>query len=141
MSAKPETRFYTNIHTHLKKMSPFVYSMKNNNPYVGGIPDCWYSGNADDMWIEYKWLATDPVRKVVKPMELLSDLQQTWIRDRHVEGRNVMVIIGCPSGGVMLPGITWEREFTSAEFMALVKSRKDLAGLIHRQVTRQAVQR
>lgn len=135
MSAKPETTFYNNIHTHLKKMAPAVYSMKNNNPYIGGIPDCWYSGTASDLWVEYKWLPKDPVRKIVRPMEMLSDLQMTWMRDRHVEGRNVMVIIGCPSGGIVLPELTWEREFTAAEFMALVKSRKDLAGLIHRQVS------
>lgn len=134
MASKPETTLYGYIHKHLPRE---VYRMKNNNPFVGGIPDCWYSGNVHDLWIEYKWLPRVPQRGVVSPTKLLSDLQAKWLRERHNEGRKVAVVIGCPSGGVALAGLTWEVDIPAKEFVSQVQSRLALADWITGQVHKQ----
>lgn len=131
VAKKPETKFHDAIHKNLPK---YVYRMKNNNPYIGGIPDCWYSYNRD-MWIEYKWMPRDRVRGTVSVVKMFQPLQESWIRSRHEEGRTVAVIVGCPSGGVVFPGVTWEEELTASEFNSRVQSRTQLAEWILTQVT------
>jgi hypothetical protein len=96
---KPENRYIGNVHKRL----PNTYHLKNNNPYASGVADVWYSGSAGDLWIEYKWRPTAPVRGVVKPD--LTPQQLRWVLERVAEGRDVVVIVGCPKGGVVLyPG-------------------------------------
>jgi hypothetical protein len=104
--------------------------MKNNNAYVGGIPDVWYSGMGGDLWVEYKYLPKLPVRVPIDPMKLLSPLQQKWLRDRKMEGRPVAVVIGCPTGGVIFENLEWEAPLTSKEFTSLIYSKKELADWI-----------
>lgn len=131
MAAKPETTFTASIHKLLPK---HIYRMKNNNQYVGGIADVWYSGIGGDLWVEYKYLPRTPSRAAVKPLTLLSALQAAWLRDRRMEGRNVSVIIGCPDGGVVLTNLEWERELTVKDFTTLLRSKKELAEYISEQV-------
>lgn len=127
MSAKPETTFISGVH---KKLPLNVYHMKNNNAYTGGIPDCWYSGTYGDLWIEYKYIPKLPVRVPIDPMKLLSPLQQAWLRDRRMEGRNVAVVIGCPAGGVEFENLSWESTLTTESFNSLMRSKKELADWI-----------
>lgn len=87
MSQGPENRFITSIH---KKLPPSVYRMKNHNQYTGGIPDCWYSGTAGDLWIEYKY-----------GKNKLSALQKDWIEARRNEGRRVWVVTGAKDSVVI----------------------------------------
>jgi hypothetical protein len=117
---KPENQFITGIHKYLP---PTIYRMKNNNAYTAGIPDVWYSGTKADLWVEYKFVPRVPQRDVVLPD--LSLLQKYWLRERHHEGRNVAVIVGCPAGGVILEDMTWEREVEG--FSRLILPRPDLA--------------
>lgn len=132
MARQPETVFYTSVHKHLPP-KPVLHREKMNNPYSSGTPDFWFSGK-QDLWVEYKWLPRDPQRGVVVPTKLLNALQAEWLRNRHAEGRTVAVIIGCPSGGVALPGVSWDKELPAKVFMSLVLSRRDLADWILRQV-------
>lgn len=106
MAVKPESTLIKSIQRHLPAA---VYLMKNNNPFTAGVPDVWYSGNAGDIWIEYKWLEKKPI-KPFKPK--LSELQLKWLRERHSEGRNVAVIVGCPEGVVILRNLEWEQDCT-----------------------------
>lgn len=108
--------------------------MKNNNPYTGGIPDYWYSGKRD-LWVEYKYLPKVPVRKIVKPLEMLSALQIDWINGRSAEGRSIVVIIGCPDGGVVLSNGMWNTEFSPQEFCSLIRSKKEVAEAITASVS------
>jgi hypothetical protein len=108
--------------------------MKNNNQYTGGIPDVWYSGQSDDIWIEYKYLPKLPVRADVNPTKMLSALQTQWLNSRYDEGRNVAVIIGCPTGGVLLLDKSWNAEIPAKDFCALIKSTADLAEWITAKV-------
>lgn len=97
MSSKPETTFIQSIHRHLPKE---VYREKMANPYRGGTPDVWYSGNKRDLWVEYKFIPKLAVR-VPNKIEL-SELQRLWLEARQAEGRNVAVIVGHPGGGIVL---------------------------------------
>ena len=73
--------------------------MKNHNDYIGGIPDVWYSGTRNDLWVEYKYLSISQPRITVVPD--LSPKQLHWITCRQAEGRNVWVIVGYKNGGVI----------------------------------------
>jgi hypothetical protein len=114
MAQKPETTFIGSVHKYLPAD---LYRMKN------------------DLWIEYKFI-TPPKRpdtlidltSGTKPE--LSHLQQDWLKRRHVEGRNVAVIIGCSEGGVWLPGLSWTLPLTTAAFRGLLMTRANLAGVI-----------
>ena len=132
MAAKPETRFTAKVNS---KLPATVYHMKNSNPYTGGIPDVWYSGPKADLWVEYKFLEKTPQRAVTDPLKLLTPLQAKWLNDRAGEGRNVAVIIGCPTGGVVLTNHEWKDELTAQEFNSLIKSNADLAEWVAKQVT------
>jgi hypothetical protein len=131
MAVKPETRFTALV---TKRLPSSIYKMKNNNSYTGGIPDLWLSGYRGDMWIEMKYLPRIPSRAVVDPKKLLSALQLQWLNNRHSEGRKVAVIIGCPTGGVVLQNRAWENEIPAANFVTLIKSPSDLALWITSQI-------
>lgn len=132
MAAKPETTFIAGVH---KKLPKTLYHMKNNNAYVGGIADVWYSGNSGDLWVEYKYLPRTPSRAGIDPMRLLSPLQQAWLRDRRMENRNVAVIIGCPDGGIVLTDRQWELELTVKQFAERLRSKEELANWIVSRVS------
>lgn len=107
--------------------------MKNHNQYVGGIPDCWYSGSAGDLWIEYKFVVL-PKRDSTLIVPGLSALQVDWLTSRHKEGRSVGVIIGSKEGGVWLPALAWVNPLTTVEFCKLMMPRSDLAEVIAKLV-------
>lgn len=137
MATKPETTFIASVHKHLP---PTLYRVKNNNGYTAGIADVWYSG-VHDLWVEYKFIAV-PKRPETR-IDLLtgknpaiSYLQQEWLRSRHGEGRSVGVIVGSKDGGIWLPGVAWEQPFTVKDFLAHLRTRKDLADTILKEVQR-----
>lgn len=132
MAMTPENKFIGRVHKQLDKICS-VYHMKNHNQYIGGIPDCWYSGKSD-AWIEYKYVDPLPVKVPVRPASLLSTLQVDWLKARHAEGRNVAVIIGCKDGGVILRHSEWDNEIPVQQFKSLIKSIPDLAEWIKEQV-------
>lgn len=137
MAAKPESTFIASVHKHLP---PTLYRVKNNNEYTAGIADVWYSG-VRDLWIEYKFIVV-PKRPETR-IDLLtgknpaiSYLQQEWLRSRHGEGRSVGVVVGSKDGGIWLPGVAWEQPFTAKDFLAHLRTRKDLADTILKEVQR-----
>lgn len=100
--------------------------MKNNNPYVSGVPDCWYSAEGGgDMWIEYKFVQRIPVRSLVKVE--LSALQRQWLSERYKEGRQLAVILGCKEGGVLLNDLEWESDINPNEFHTRLQDRRAIA--------------
>ncbi|WP_018609542.1 hypothetical protein [Uliginosibacterium gangwonense] len=131
-SVKPENTFIHSVHRHL---SPSTYHEKMNNPYHGGTPDVWYSGNAGDLWVEYKFLPRVPQRSIV--VANLSELQKDWLERRHEEGRTVAVIVGCPSGGIILRDPEeWTATFTAVEYNNRLLDRKQIAAWIAQTTTR-----
>ena len=73
-----------------------VYSWKISDRFTAGIPDSYYSGNKGDLWVEYKFEQKVPA--TAKRHARLSALQKTWLKERHLEGRNVAVVIGFSDG-------------------------------------------
>lgn len=131
MSTKPETRFYTAVHKLIPKD---VHREKMANPYRGGTADVWYSGTADDLWAEYKWLAKVPVKAAIRVYELASPLQLQWLRDRRKEGRNVVVILGSPNGAWVYSHGTWEHDLAVEDFRANALTKQQVADYIRSRV-------
>jgi hypothetical protein len=135
MASKPETTFYTSVHRHLPPETAF-WREKMANPYRGGTADHWYSGRGKksrDLWVEWKYIRLparpgtmiDLVNGRAPP---LSHLQQSWLSDRYLEGRNVWVIVGSDAnGGVIFQSLEWERPLPASEFRRRLLSRKDIA--------------
>lgn len=129
MAQKPETTFTASVHKHLPPGREKPYWMKNSNAYTAGIWDCWYSSDAADLWVEYKFIVL-PKRDTTLIEPDLSELQLKWGRDRYAEGRNLAVIVGCKEGGVILWDKDWENPIPTAEFKQDLLSRKELADWI-----------
>ena len=100
--------------------------MKNHNDYIGGIPDVWYSGHHNDLWVEYKYLPISKPRAPVIPD--LSPKQLYWIESRRAEGRNIWVIVGYKLGGVIYNDLNdIQHGIQPAAFLAQTLTRKELA--------------
>jgi hypothetical protein len=102
-----------------------IYKWKVSDRFTAGVPDAWYSGNKDDLWVEYKFVQKIP--KKVKPK--LSKLQEKWLNDRAAQGRSVAVIVGSPLGAVILVDGAWNH---SSEWGSL-KSKKEVIEWITQQ--------
>ena len=103
---KPERRFRQSVTKHLKDI--YVWSI--NDSWHAGIPDHYYSGTGGDLWAEYKYFPTDRATfDLTKPEKTpkLTRQQQHWLNTRYDEGRNVWVIVGMPTGGVILENKEW----------------------------------
>lgn len=135
MAQKPETNFSNALRDALPEG---IYSMKNNNDYTSGIPDVWFSGKKGDLWVEMKFVPKLPKRVPLRPYELLSALQEKWLRERYEEGRNVAVIIGCKRKarleGILLRDLAWEKDIDPQNFDALILSKSELVSFIKEQV-------
>jgi len=127
MPIKPESTFIKGVHSFLPISK--VYHMKNNNNYVGGIPDVWYSGRICALWVEYKFL---PITKPTAPViPDLSHQQLRWIKDRLREGRHVWTIVGSKKGGVIFYDIEeMEKGIPAVDYMKRLITRKELANMI-----------
>ena len=131
---KPETRFRNKIE---RRLPPGVYCEKMSNPYRGGTADSWYSGNAADLWVEYKFLPSMPQRGDIDAKRIgLTRLQGDWLRGRYKEGRNVCVIVGVPLGGVIMRDLEWEQAMSAGAFQSRVVTIPSLAEWIARQTLR-----
>ena len=103
---KPERRFRQSITKHLRS----IYCWSINDSWHAGVPDHYYSGNSGDLWAEYKYLPKDVTKfDLTRPPKSpkLSRIQQAWLNARHSEGRQVCVIVGMPTGGVILVDGAW----------------------------------
>lgn len=130
-SAKPENRFIQGINRHLSR----TYIEKMNNPYRSGTADVWYSGNRGDLWVEYKY-----IERIPRSAEILPDLtprQRRWLNARSDEGRNVAVILGTPTGGVIYRNKDWSAPLSTEQLIERVQAKDELARWIYSQVGEQ----
>jgi len=128
MASKPETTFIRSIHSKATN----VHAEKNNNPYRSGQADVWYSGIAGDLWVEYKF--TEIIRKTTIFTPDLSSQQKRWLGSRLDEGRNVAVIAGHRTGGIIYRDREWLLPMTFGAVLDKSLSRKELAAWIYNQV-------
>lgn len=102
MPSGPETTFTKYL---MRKLPDDIYSMKVLMPFLGGVPDCYFSGKGGDLWAEMKWIARIPKRDTTEIDVGLSDLQKRWLAGRYHEGRNVCVIVASDIGCCILRDI------------------------------------
>lgn len=130
----PENTFIASVHRKLPPEDE-LHREKNHNEYRGGTADVWYSGK-DDLWIEYKFIELpkrdDTVLDFCTPRgknknSPISALQQEWLRRRHLEGRNVAVVVGCKEGGIIFTDFAWEEQVTTKEFKRVLQTREEIA--------------
>lgn len=134
MAQKPEARFVSSIHRYLPKN---LHHEGMANPYRSGTPDDWYDGPAGDLWIEYKYSEKIPKRLDLRAQTTspkLSKLQERWLRARHLNGRNVAVVVGFKEGGVIMRDLEWEKEWSKEDLQKRIKTRKEIAIWITEQV-------
>ena len=127
-TTKPENRFIESVHRHL----PRTYAEKMNNPWRAGTADVWYSGDRGDLWIEYKF-----IERIPRSAEILPDLtprQRRWLNNRFDEGRNVAVVLGTPTGGVIYRNKEWMRPLDHVTLAGLIVPRDEIARWIFSQV-------
>lgn len=127
-TTKPENRFIGSVHRYL----PRTYAEKMNNPWRAGTADVWYSGDRGDLWVEYKF-----IERIPRSAEILPDLtprQKRWLNNRFDEGRNVAVVLGTPTGGVIYRNKEWMRPLDHVTFAGLIVPRDEIARWIYSQV-------
>ena len=126
MASKAETAWYRRM---VKYLHPSIYHMKNNNPYLGGVPDLWFSKHGGrDCWVEIKCIDKLPARDATLVKVELSELQRLWINNRRAEGRNVFVVVGLAGGdGVVMLNGEWDEVWTCARFKAAMIPVKGIA--------------
>lgn len=127
-SIKPENRFIGSVHRHL----PRTYAEKMNNPWRAGTADVWYSGDRGDLWIEYKF-----IERIPRSAEILPDLtprQKRWLNNRYDEGRNIAVVLGMPTGGVIYRNKEWLNPLDNETLAGLVVPKDEIARWIYSQV-------
>jgi hypothetical protein len=120
-----ESTFTSKIHRLLPKE---VYAWKISDRFHRGIPDAYYSGQAGDLWVEYKFYHTLPTRSFRCK---LSPHQLRWLNNRHAEGRHTAVIIGDPKQGIVLENKEWISPVTPRSTL----SHADIAAWITKTVT------
>ena len=120
-TTKPENRFIAGVHKHL----PRTYTEKMSNPWRAGTPDVWYSGEQGDLWVEYKFIERIPRSKDILPD--LTPRQKRWLNQRHDEGRNVAVVLGTPTGGVIYRNKEWLKPMDQKALTELVVPRAEIA--------------
>jgi hypothetical protein len=79
-----------------------MHKWKIHDNYAGGVPDCWYSGPAANIWVEYKWIAKLPKRDTTLIKPNLSAQQLAWLIKMSGHSISCACIIGSPAGGFLL---------------------------------------
>lgn len=85
-----------------------TYAWKIMVQFHNSVPDCWYSGDKNDLWVEVKYIKKLPIRKQhIDLAKMLSEGQKYWLQTQYDTGRNTAVILGSPAGGAMFFGSSW----------------------------------
>lgn len=136
MATKPESQFRRSVNKYL---ASDTYHQGMGGTYTGGTPDDYYEGLRCAMWAEYKFLPRVPKTFCLmnpKAKVKLTALQTGWLERALNNNVKVVVIVGCPDGGIILVKRGWEDTISHDEFFAAIKTRKELAQWITRETTR-----
>ncbi len=98
-----------------RKLPPEVYKWKIHDTYTGGVPDAMYAGPAGLLFVEYKYLKSLPKKPTTPIKTGLSELQIIWLERMLLYNVLALVIIGSPSGAVMLSS-DFRRTLTLSNF-------------------------
>ena len=81
------------MHKHLPKE---VYRGKINAPYHGGVPDAFYSGQANSCFIEYKYTESLPKKESSYIKLNLSEQQRNWLKLQQNNNLFVYAVFASP---------------------------------------------
>ena len=87
-----EKEFINKVHKHLPKE---VYRWKINDPYHGGVPDAFYSGQANSCFVEYKYTESLPKKESSYIKLNLSEQQRNWLKLQTKNNLFVYVVFAC----------------------------------------------
>jgi hypothetical protein len=133
----PETLYTNRIRRRCLKAAPELYHMKNQAGHTSGIPDLWFSGDKQDLWVEMKW--EDRTIKTERAfLATLSPLQQRWLDARYAQGRSVGVITGHAGGGLIQLDGAWNEPMTTADFLNALRPIDEIVAWIIQQTMERA---
>ena len=107
-----EHGFIKSVHRHLPTD---IFSWKIHDTFTGGVPDAMYAGPASILFVEYKYLKL-PKKKTTVIKTGLSALQLQWLDKLYIYNATPAVIIGTPSGGIILTNQEWHKELKLKDF-------------------------
>lgn len=123
--------------TITRRLPEVVYAWKIHDNITSGIPDCYFSGPARDLWIEFKYASKLPksINLVTRPgSPCLSPKQTNWLDRRYKEGRNVAVVLSNQQHSIILINGDWHNTLDTTTQLTL--SRQNVADWIMHQTTR-----
>lgn len=122
-----EHGFINAVHRPLRKNAA-IDIWKINANFANGVPDAWYAGGKNTVWVEYKYLKAWPKRSttvidLTNDKQYLSVPQQKWLERKHTFGVNIAVVLGVGNDAVILRGLEWKRPYTTGELKSLAIAR------------------
>lgn len=93
-----EHGFVRKVHKKIRDTKQMKKVWKVNDNFQGGVPDAYYLGPADDLWVEYKYISCLPKRSTTKIYPGLSALQHDWLSNLLLSGKQAWVAVGHPRG-------------------------------------------
>ena len=109
-----ERHFINKVH---KKLPPSIYKWKINDAYHGGVPDCFYSGNAGLCFVEYKYKKELPKRDGTSINFNLTPQQCAWLSGRKDEGVPCFVALGIGNLVLVTQDFDNVNNITKSQFM------------------------
>lgn len=113
-----EHSYIDSVHRHLQELS---LRWKINDSFTGGVPDCFYEGSEQDLFVEYKYIKPFPkkdhtVIDLTDSRNYLTKKQQLWLERRHRTRQDAWVVAGSEFGGVIFRGLGWQQALSAEEF-------------------------
>lgn len=93
-----EHSFVRSIHRQLKKQEAGVMIWKIHDNYQGGVPDAFYRGSKESLFVEYKVVKSFPKRPSTLVIPAISSLQKQWIITAAQLYQKVWVVVGSLEG-------------------------------------------
>lgn len=126
-ASKPEARFVRKL---IKPLPSEVYSEGMSGVFSNGVPDRYFEGDTDILWIEFKWIKRLPVRKELVIPDL-SALQFSWLSRAYKNNRSCAAVVGHPEGAlILLTPQEWEFGISKYKSKSLDEVRKWIVGVV-----------
>tara|TARA_B100001057_G_scaffold83723_1_gene79462 strand:+ start:909 stop:1310 length:402 start_codon:yes stop_codon:yes gene_type:complete len=107
----------TFIHKTHKKLPLSIYRWKINDPYHGGVPDCFYAGSAGHCFIEYKFKKELPKRDRTPINFNLSTQQELWLTERNKQGVPCYLVLAVDSLVVITQKFSKANNYLTKDFL------------------------
>jgi hypothetical protein len=106
---------------------------KINDGYTGGVPDAFYLGATQSLFVEYKYIKTLPKRDTTLVRPHLTEQQKLWLNRMCNFKQPVAVIIGTEKDqAVILIDKRWNNKITKEWFIKKAVTYKTAAKWIER---------